>query len=419
MEKLKLAIVGFGNRGQLFGEYAAGDETAELVAIADVNENAREKAEKEFGVKKERCYKSAEEFFAQGKIADAVFICTQDAEHRAHAITALKLDYDICLEKPIAATLEDCEEILREQKQTGKKAMICHVLRYSHFYMRLKEIIKRGELGDVVTISQTENVAYWHDAHSYVRGAWRNKEQSSPMILAKCCHDLDIIFWLLGKKCLKVSSFGDLYYFKEKNAPEGSAAYCVDCSAETRKNCPYDAFKIYNDIYKAYNPILGNATEFRTGRKEYIDNLLTEKPNLYGRCVFRCDNDVVDHQVVNMLFEDGITAQLTMTAFSKDCHRCIKIHGTLGEIEADMEENKIRVLPFRGEDYTIDLSKEFEDFSVHGGGDKLLYEDFLAYIRGGAPTATRTTLEDSLISHRMSFAAEDSRLSGGKPFDIC
>ena len=284
--------------------------------------------------------------------------------------------------------------------------------------MALRKIIKSGEIGDVVTISQTENVAYWHDAHSYVRGAWRNKEESSPMILAKCCHDLDIIFWLYGKKCLSVSSFGDLYYFKKENAPEGSSDRCTTRSPEVKKNCPYDAYKIYNDVYKTYNPILGNAITFRTGRKEQIQAILDDKNSQYSRCVFRCDNDVVDHQVVNMLFEGNVTAQLTMTAFSKECHRCIKIHGTLGEIVADMEENKIEVKPFLAEDRVIDLTKICDDFSVHGGGDKLLFEDFVSYVTGGEPTETRTTLEDSLISHKMSFAAEESRLNGGKPIEI-
>ena len=238
------------------------------------------------------------------------------------------------------------------------------------------------------------------------------------MILAKCCHDLDIIFWLLGKKCKKVSSFGDLYYFKKENAPLGSADRCFRCPESVKKDCPYDAFKIYNDIYKAYNPILGNAMAFRGTRKEYVDELLSDEKFPYGRCVFACDNDVVDHQVVNMLFEGNVTAQLTMTAFSKECHRCIKVHGTLGEMVADMEENSILVKPFRSEDYVIDITKYATDLTVHGGGDKLLFEDFVSYITGGAPTDTRTTLADSLISHRMSFAAEESRLSGGEPVDL-
>ena len=209
-----------------------------------------------------------------------------------------------------------------------------------------------------------------------------------------------------------------MYYFKKENAPEGSADRCFKCDKTVRKDCPYDAFKIYNDIYKAYNPILGNAMDFRGTRREYIDKLLSDETYPYGRCVFACDNDVVDHQVVNMLFEGNVTAQLTMTAFSKDCHRCIKVHGTLGETVADMEENSILVKPFRSDDYVIDITKYATDLTVHGGGDNLLFEDFVSYVTGGAPTETRTTLEDSLISHRMSFAAEESRLDGGKPIEI-
>ena len=318
----------FGSRGQLFGGYALDHENTELVAIADVNPEARAKAIKEFGIKPENCFKSADEIFSHGKIADAAFICTQDKQHKEHAITAMRLGYDICLEKPIAATMEDCEEILRVQEETGKKAMICHVLRYSPFYMKIREVIKSGEIGVEVTVSQEEYAAYWHDAHSYVRGAWRNKEESSPMILAKCCHDLDIIFWLLGKKCKKVSSFGDLYYFKKENAPEGAADRCFRCPESVKKDCPYDAFKIYNDIYKAYNPILGNAMAFRGTKKEYINELLSDEKYPYGRCVFACDNDVVDHQVVNMLFEENVTAQLTMTAFSKEDRKSTRLNSS-------------------------------------------------------------------------------------------
>lgn len=418
MEKLKIAVVGLGNRGQLFAEYVLGSSDAALVAIADCSASARGKAQNEYKLTPQSCYESADDFFAQEKCADAVFICTQDSDHKAHTIKAMQLGYDVCLEKPIATTMQDCEDIYAAQQATGRKVMICHVLRYSHFYGKLRQIIKSGEIGEVVTISQTENVAYWHDAHSYVRGVWSNVEKSSPMILAKCCHDLDILSWLFGKRCKSVSSFGELYYFKKENAPKGATSYCVDCDSDTRKDCPYDAFKIYNDIYKTYNPILGNATVFRTSRKDYIDNMLSKKPNVYGKCVFACDNNVVDHQVVNMLFEDDRTAQLTMTAFSKDCHRNIKIHGTLGEIKGDMEENKIYVYPFRADDHVIDLTELADDFSVHGGGDKLLFEDFIAYLRGNESSETRTTLKDSLLSHKMSFAAEYSCLHGGIPVKI-
>jgi len=413
MNKLKISVVGFGGRGQLFGGYINDDERTELYAVADISQKALDEAKNNFGVDESLCFSGADEFFSRGKICDAVFICTQDKEHKQHAIKAMELGYDVCLEKPVATTMADCEDILKVQKRTGRKVMICHVLRYSHFYHKIKELIDDGTIGDVVNMSQTENVAYWHDAHSYVRGAWRNEAQSSPMILAKCCHDLDIIFWLLGKKCKSVSSFGGLYLFKRENAPAGHADYCCDCDKETQKKCPYDAYKIYNDIYKAYNPILGNAATMRVGREDLVDKLLSEKPNLYGRCVYACDNDVVDHQAVNMLFEDGLTAQLTMTAFSKECHRCLKIHGTMGEIEGDMEENVIRVRPYLADDFDIDLNTVNDDFSVHGGGDKLLFKDFVDYLTVNTPSVTRTTLEDSLESHKMCFCAEESRKSGG------
>lgn len=413
--KLKFAILGFGSRGQMFADFIREDENAELVAVADTAQVCRLAAREKFGVPQEMIFDSAEKFFAKGKIADALFVCTQDKDHREHAVLAMRAGYDICLEKPAAATWADCLEIYNEQQRTGKKVMICHVLRYSHFYQAIKKLLKDGAIGQIVNIGQTENVAYWHAAHSYVRGAWRNTAQSSPMILAKCCHDLDILFWLIGKPCRAVTSFGSLNWFRAENAPEGSAAYCVDCEKSTRESCPFDAYKIYKDIYKTNNPILGNNSAVRGKASDDVDEILASRENIFSRCVYRCDNDVVDHQEVSMLFEGNITARLTMTDFTKECHRTIHICGTAGEIVGDMETNKIRVLPFLGEEYAIDLTQTCRDFSVHGGGDKLLYRDFCDYILQGGESETRTTLKDSLMSHYMCFMAEKSRLSGGEP----
>lgn len=408
---MDFAILGFGNRGQMFADFIAEDKDARLVAVCDVSAAARLAAKKKY--KAENIYSDAESFFAAGKQADALFICTQDKEHRAHAVAAMKAGYDICLEKPVATTWEDCLEIYRVQKETGRKVMVCHVLRYSHFYAAVREVIRSGRIGQPVTFNQTENVGYWHDAHSYVRGAWRNRAESCPMILAKCSHDLDILTWLVGKRCVSVSSYGSLYYFRGENAPKGSTAYCTDCPASVRSDCPYDAYKIYLDIYKAYNPVLGNMFIEKGTREETIKKILDER-GAFSRCVFRCDNDVVDHQVVNMLLEDGVTAHLTMTAFSKDCHRTLAVHGTLGEIFGDMEENKIYLRSFNASDEIIDLTERFDDFSVHGGGDKALYYDFKQYLSGGENTYTRTTLQDSLAAHEIAFAAESSRLAEGE-----
>ena len=416
--KLKLAVLGFGSRGQMFADFIREDVNAQLVAAADTVQVCRIAAREKYGVPQEMIFDSAESFFAQGKIANALFICTQDKDHREHAVRAMRLGYDICLEKPAAANWEDCLTIYRTQQETGRKVLICHVLRYSHFYQAIKKLLNEGAVGQIVNVGQTENVAYWHAAHSYVRGAWRNAAQSSPMILAKCCHDLDILFWLIGKPCRTLTSFGALNLFRAENAPAGCADYCVDCAEQTRAACPFDAYKIYKDIYKAYNPILGNNSLVRGKASNDVDAILSSQENNFGRCVFRCDNDVVDHQEVSMLFEGNITAQLTMTDFTKECHRTIHICGTAGEIVGDMETNKIRVLPFLKEEYEIDLTKTCQDFSVHGGGDKMLYRDFCDYITRGGQSETRTTLKDSLMSHYMCFMAEKSRLSGGTPQDI-
>lgn len=415
MKKIKVAILGFGNRGQMFADFILNDENVELAAIADPVEVERRKGIDKYGLKEEDCYLSAEDFLSERRDIDALFICTQDKDHREHTIRALELGYDICLEKPIAATMEDCLAIQECAKRAQRKVMICHVLRYSHFYQTIKQYILEGKLGDVVTINQTENVAYWHAAHSYVRGAWRNSAESSPMILAKCCHDIDILCWLMDKQVKSVSSFGDLYYFKEEMAPEGSAAFCVDCNEKTKAACPYDAFKIYHNNNRI---IMGNNSLIYGKPSNDVDEILSSRANRFGRCVFRCDNDVVDHQVVNLLFENNLTAHLTMISFSAECFRSIKVHGTLGEIYGNMEENCLYYQRYGQPLEKIDLTEKHDDFSIHGGGDIGLYRDFINYLRDDSPSITRTTLDASIESHVVCFLAEESRIKGGTSIDL-
>ncbi|MBQ4269986.1 MAG: Gfo/Idh/MocA family oxidoreductase, partial [Clostridia bacterium] len=247
---LKAAIIGLGSRGKGFAGLIKNYGGMELVAIADVEENNRRKGFIEFGLPESMCFKSADEFFAQGKICDVIFLCTQDKQHYQMAIKALKLGYDMCLEKPAAATIEECMEIRDTAERLGRKVMLTHVMRYSPFYGYIKHVIDNGDLGDIVTINQTENIAYWHFALSYVRGPWRNMSDSTPTIIAKCCHDIDLIKWLMNKKCKSVSSFGSLYHFRPDKAPQGSAEYCADCDPSVREKCLYNAYKIYPERMK-------------------------------------------------------------------------------------------------------------------------------------------------------------------------
>lgn len=407
----KVAIIGFGSRGQMFGNLIREDVDVELVAVAEVVRSSRELA-LEFGVRKEMLFDSADTFFEQGKICDAVFICTQDAQHIDMALQAMKLGYDICLEKPAAVTMKDCILIRDTAKELGRKVMLTHVLRYAPFYQQIKKWIDDGTLGEIVSINQTENIAYWHFALSYVRGPWRKMSESSPTIIAKCCHDLDIINWLMPVKCTSISSYGNLFYFNQIHAPKGSADYCVDCEPEVRETCPYNAYKIYPQRMNI--SVVGGTARLRG---EDIYDVLGNRENVIGKCVFRGDNDAVDNQVVNLLFENGATAHLTMCAFSERCYRYLKVHGTKGEVYGDAEKGILHLTKFGESMKSIDVNQltERELNDGHGGGDYFLYKDFIDYITLDSPSFTRTTIEDSMESHLMGFLAEESRLKGGIP----
>ena len=281
----------------------------------------------------------------------------------------------------------------------------------------MKDVLDTGVIGDVVSVMSIENVGYWHQAHSFVRGNWRNSETTSPMILQKCCHDMDLLLWLTGKTCESVSSFGDTYLFKEECAPEGAALRCMD-GCKAKENCPYDAEKIYLDHHK-----IGA----KTGYKEWPLDVLTLHPSVetiaeaiktgpYGRCVYHCDNNVVDHQVVNMKMTDGTTISHTMCGFTATGSRYAKFMGTKGEIIADMTENTIKITVFgRKDTEVIDISQIASDFSGHGGGDNRMVEEFLdMLINKTGPTKRTTSVEQSVESHYCALAAEESRINGGK-----
>jgi predicted dehydrogenase len=286
------------------------------------------------------------------------------------------------------------------------------VLRYAPLYQQVKQIMDSGEIGEIINIQATEGVAYWHQAHSYVRGNWRRKCDSSPMILAKCCHDMDLFLWLTGRHCKSVSSVGSLRHFKADNAPEGAPLRCTDgCPAAD--SCPYNAVRFY----------LGGVD---SGKKDWPINVLAVEPTHdsildalkngpYGRCVYHCDNDVVDHQIVNLEMEDELTVSFTMTGFSAINGRRINVMGTHGEIRGDMDENIIRVMPFAKEAYTIDVKTISNDFSGHGGGDARLMDDFLRLVSGeGTLGGALTSIDRSVESHLVALAAEKSRMEGGK-----
>ncbi len=414
------AIAGFGDRGSTYASMQnLFPDKMKVVAVADLDPAKVEKARRLYNIPQENCFASAEEMLEHDKLADVMVVSTMDRQHVGHAIPALRKGYNILMEKPISPELAKCKEILQVASECPGKIIVCHVLRYTAFYNQLKELIQSGRIGDVVTICANENVGYWHQAHSFVRGNWRNSTQTSPMILQKSCHDMDILTWLLGKKCVSVSSFGSTQLFKPERSPEGAALRCLD-GCKVKDSCPFDAEKIY-------------VTSPKTGRANgdsWISSVLSVENTLestyqalregpYGRCVYHCDNDVVDHQQTNLLMEDGSTISFTMCAFTEDCYRYFKAMGTKGEIEADMKSNVIHVREFGKGEETTDVGKLSADLKGHGGGDSGIVKDFLEMLLSGAePNERTTTLEHSMESHFIALAAEESRVNGGKVIQL-
>ena len=404
MKTIKLAVVGYGQRGSIYADYSLShpDEFT-VTAITDTNPDRQKLA-----ASRHTCpiFSDCREFLAAGIDADIVAIATQDKDHKKYAMACMEAGYDILLEKPIATSPLECEAIYEASVKYGRKVIVCHVLRYTPFYSKLKEVVDSGVLGDIVTMNTTECVGYYHQAHSFVRGPWRNSAESSPMILAKCCHDMDMIRYIVGKKCLTASSFGGLTHFTEKNAPQGSADYCSDCKCA---DCVYKAQTIYENEGKFRGYYTTDISDDGDWREK-----LVHSP--YDRCVYKCDNDVVDHQVCIFEFEDGITVSHTMNAFSKTIYRDIKIHGTKAELVGNMEALYLELRPFGGEVVRYDFSGA-NTSGNHGGGDiSMMHSLYLE--RNGKPAPGITYIDVSIDSHRMSFGAEKSRLAGGMPIKI-
>ena len=414
------AICGCGARGlEAYAPYQlTHPEEMKVVAGADVRPERLELLQKRFGVPAGMCFPSDEALLAQPKLADVMIVSTQDRQHVSAALKALDKGYHILLEKPISPDLGQCRALQEKARETGRAVVVCHVLRYTKFYAVLEDLLRRGEIGKIETIDAIEHVAYWHQAHSFVRGNWRNSSETSPMILQKSCHDMDILRWLAGAPCLKVQSFGSLDYFKAENAPQGAAPRCLDGCA-CKDACPYDAEKIY---------VTDPRTGIRGRGKGWPCAVLASEPDEdkiyaalrtgpYGRCVFHCDNDVVDHQTVNLEFGGNIHATFTMTAFTQSCHRTIKVTGALGEVEGDMAGGLLHLRPFGGPEQTIDTREGPGTRSGHGGGDFGLMEQFCRLIAQGGAEAL-TGLDASVESHVMALAAEASRLDGGRTITL-
>jgi predicted dehydrogenase len=408
MKKKKIIIVGAGSRGTLYSDLLKQySDNIQIVGVAEPREFWRTRVAKDHNIPKDNIFKDWADPLQREKFADAVIIATPDHLHAEPAIAYAKQGYHILLEKPMAPTASQCRQIVEAVQESNVLFAVCHVLRYAPYTQKLMELLDSGCIGKPVSIQHFEPVGYWHQAHSFVRGNWRNEEESSFMLLSKTCHDLDWLTYIMKSLPKKVSSFGTLTHFRPENAPAGSADRCLDCSVE--KTCPYSAKRIYLRLYE-------------DGCREWPLDVLTSdltengiisalKQGPYGRCVYQCDNDVVDHQVVNIEFEKGQTCAFIMTAFTKPFqYRKTHIFGTKGEIYCDCKT--IEVSDFLTEEsktHAVDLQEEIVG---HAGGDQAMVECFVKAVCENDPSRLLSGAEETLATHLAVFAAENARRQG-------
>lgn len=402
-QPITAVMVGAGTRGHYaYGPYAlAHPDEIRFVAVAEPDPVRRERFANLHDIPLARQYASWQDLLGERQLADTLFNMTQDQMHYASTMVALDTGYDILLEKPMTTRLEHAVRLVQAAEQKGRLLQVCHVLRYTPFFSILQEILASGRLGDIVTIEHRENVAYWHMAHSYVRGNWRNEAMSSPMILAKCCHDLDILYWNMGRPVRRLQSFGSLMHFRPENAPPGATRRCTDgCPAA--EQCPFDTRPIYLDSGKSPWPVVALTDDLSMeGRLRALET------GPYGRCVYDCDNDVVDHQTVNMEFVGGATAVLSMHGHSHEEGRTMRYDGTLATLRGKFGSQGSRI---EIHDHLADECEEVEIPETahgHGGGDYGIMRSFVRVMRGDEPA--QTSARESLESHLLAWAAEESR----------
>lgn len=411
MQRLKLAGIGCGGRTLTYLSLAGQmPERYEVVAAADPVAGRVERVKAASRNPAFRSFASDAELLSQPKLADVVVVGTQDQYHVQPTLAAMAKGYDVLLEKPIADNLPDVLRLEREARRLGRKVLICHVLRYSPFYQKLKEVVASGALGEIVSLNASEGVGAWHQAHSFVRGHWGVVEKASPMLIAKSCHDLDIISWLMDRRCESVSSYGALTHFRAENAPQGAPARCTD-------GCPVASSCQYNAMHYATKQRgwLGHVYDQEKGAsREDIAQWLSQSP--WGRCVYRCDNTAVDHQVVAMRFERGATATFTMTAF--DSGRSIEIYGTKARLLAGdhykaAHGSDIAVIDHENHNMTrYNVSSSVGGYDGHGGGDPGLVLALYDEMTKPDPSQMLSSISRSVQSHLMGYAAEHSRRTG-------
>ncbi|MGC9522366.1 MAG: Gfo/Idh/MocA family protein [Anaerolineae bacterium] len=415
---IRAIIVGAGHRALLYASYAQHyPDELQIVGVAEPIDHRREQVARLYDLPAERCYKTAEEVAAQPKFADVAINGTMDHQHVETSLPLLKAGYDLLLEKPFATSEPEMWRLIDAVRHYDRTVMICHVLRYAPFYAAIRQRVQDGVIGDILSVQTVEHVSYHHMAMAFVRGKWAHEADGyASMLMAKCSHDLDLIAWMKsGVRPKFVASFGSNFQFRPERAPEGAGTRClVDCAIEP--NCLYSARKHYIDHPERWRFYVWDRYEHAGDHltlEEKIASLKDDNP--FGRCVWRTDPDVVDHQSILIDFADGSTATHNMIGGTARPSRSIHIVGTLGEIQGVFEESQIvirHIDPRPGCEYTedvVDLSIDGDMHGAlggHGGGDLRLVADFVRVVRGEAPSISTTTLEDSMSGHLIGFSAD-------------
>jgi len=392
--------LGAGNRGNVYGNYAtAYPHHITLVGVAEPVALRNQRYAQQHNIPEKNRFNSWEEVFKRPKFADAVIISTPDRLHYGPCIEALKMGYDVLLEKPISPSEQECRDILALTKKSGRIVAVCHVLRYAPYFIKLRELIQSGAVGEVISFQHLEPIEYVHMSHSYVRGNWHNSKLTTPIILAKSCHDMDILRWVINKPARSVTAFGNLKWFKKENAPAGSADRCADgCASES--TCPWSALKIYHrDHQRLY--VFDLPEDDHKKDEAILEYLRTTD---YGRCVYKMDNDQPDHYVSTILFDNDITASFNMEGFTSYAGRRTRVMGSMGDIVGDMTQ-------FTLTDFRTGVKTDWSlTTDHHGGGDWRLMANFIQAVSKQDPALLTSTIDVSIESHVMCFMAEQSRL---------
>lgn len=425
-------IVGAGHRALVYSQLAlTNPELLKIVGVADPDPIRRKLCMERFGFDENMCFESAQELAEKGKLADTIINGTMDEVHIETSVPLLNAGYDMLLEKPFAVNEEEMRELVACAKKNHSKVMICHVLRYTPFYYSIKERVASGEIGDIINIQTTEHVSYHHLSTSYVRGKWANSDKChTTMLLAKCCHDIDLMMWMMSEtKPVQISSFGSKYQFKPENAPKEAGNICmVDCPLV--ETCPYSTKRLYIDHPDRWAFYVWSALEGIENPTIEDKIALMKSDSPYARCMYKCDNNVVDHQSVLVNFASGATGTHNMVGGSSQSLRKIHIIGTKGEIYGDFEKSKFFVSKINPSPNAVNEEADIEEvdlnvsgdmvgaFGGHGGGDGRLTEDFVKFIRGEKPSLACTSIFDSVAGHLCVYLADKSRENGGTPMEV-